>query len=172
MENTLQHDPRTKQYIKDKIYSFIYSPIQEQLQKQLHTIIQKNCTILCASHTSFIYKGVYYSMDNSKPPRKINSLSKVLYLEMEEYTKELKKLNTVELPYVLGFITQVLNASDDLQDYLRVFPEAIHKPLEQIINSCPCRSKQLSEEEVLLLQSRNKTPIDLMKQRLVINLLV
>ena len=172
MEATLQHDPKTKQYIKDKIYSFIYSPIQEQLQRQLHTIIQKNCTVLCAGHTSFIYKGGYYSIDNSRPPRMINSLAKVLYPEMDTYLKEIKKLNTVELPYVLGFINQVLNASDDLQDYLRVFPEAIHKPLEQIINPCPCRSKHLSEEDVLLLQSRNKTPIDLMKQRLVINLLV
>ena len=167
----LQHDPRTKQYIKDKLYSFIYTPVQEQLKKQLDSIIQKNSAILFASHNSFIYRGEFYSCDNNKPPRKINSLSKQLYPAMDEYLKEVKKLNTIELPYVLGFINQVLNASDDLQDYLRVFPDAIHKPLEQIIASCPCRSKHLSEDAVLALQTKNKTPIDLMKQRLVINLI-
>ena len=170
-EEKLQHDPRTKQYIKDKLYSFIYDPVNRRLKNQLNSIIQKNCTILFASHNSFTYKGIYYSSDNTKPPRVLTSLSKQLYPLMDEYLKEQRQLNTIELPYVIGFITQVLNASDDLQDYLRIFPEAIHQPLEKIIASCPCRNKHLSEDAVLALQNKNKTPIKLMKQRLVINLL-
>lgn len=171
MEDKIQHDPRTKQYIKDMLYSFIYSPIKKQLKNQLDSIIQKNCVILCASHSSFMYRGTYYSSDNTKPPRQIPSLSRKLYPDMDSYLKEIKQLDTIELPYVIGFITQVLNASDDLHDYLRVFPEDIHKPLEKIIASYPCRTKHLSEDAVLALQTKNKTPIDLMKQRLVINLI-
>ena len=172
MEERTHYDKRMKQYIKDKLYAYIYAPIETHLQKQLDSIIQKNSVLIGASHNSFMYKGNYYACDTTNPPSRMNTLIKQLHPAMDDYLKEQKKLNNTELPYVLGFINQVLNASDDLQDYLRVFPDSIHKPLEQIINSCPCRNKHLSEEDVITLQNKNKASIDLMKQRMFTNLLI
>ena len=172
MDDTLQHDPRTKQYIKDVLYSFLYDPIEKQLKRQLDALIIKNSVLIGASHTSFMYKGTLYSIDDSRPPRKMNMLVNQLHPFMDEYLKEVKKLNNVELPYVLGFITQVLNSSNDLHDYLRVLPDSIHRPIEKIIASCPCRSKHLTEDVIESLQTKNKVSIDLIKQRMVTNLLI
>ena len=91
---------------------------------------------------------------------------------MDEYLTDLEELNNKELPYVLGFINQVLNASCDLTDYMRVLPEAIHHPLAQMVATCPCRTTSLPEERVTHLMNKNQEPINMIKRRLVTNLLI
>ena len=172
MDEPLQHDPRTKQQIKDMLYAFLYTPVEKQLEKQLDQIITRNCMIQGLGHRSFAYKGVLYNLDMSKPPRRMNPLVPQLTGAMEDYLKEVQQLNRVELPYVLGFITAVLNASNDLHDYLRVLPEAIHRPIEQLIASYPCRTKKLTDFDVDSIQKKHQKPIDLIRQRTVTNLLI
>lgn len=172
MDDPLQHDPRTKQQIKDAIHGFLYAPLIQQFQHRLDDIIVKNCVLLGNSEKSFIYKGERYSSLNTALPLKMNRLHKQLHVPMDEYLRDLRQLNNYELPYVLGFIGQVLNASNHVHDYLRVLPSAVHRPVEQLIESCPCRSVKLTQEGIEALQSKNKIPIDLMKQRMVINLLI
>jgi len=168
----LQYDPRTKHQIKDAIYEYLYAPVQKQFKKRLDALIVKNTAILSASHASFIYKGCVYSCDTGNMPRKMNRLVPLLQETMDEYLKDIKKLNDVEVPFVIGFITKVLNSSNNLHDYLRVFPPSIHYPIQQIIDSCPCRNKQLTDFDVKCIQENNQTSIDLMKERMVINLLI
>lgn len=172
MEETLQHDPRTKQQIKDVLYTFLYGPIQKQFKKQLDTIIIRNTALSNAAHASFSYKGKFYAYDSSPPPRKMTRLLPQLQPMMDAYLKELNQLNSQELPYVLGFITQVLNASNDLHDYLKVLPAAIHQPIEAYIASCPCRTKHLTDFDVECMQQHNAATISLIKQRMVTNLLI
>ena len=172
MDETLQHDPRTKQQIKDMLYAFLYTPVEKQLEKQLDQIITRNCAIQALSHRSVTYKGHFYNLDMAKPPRRMNTLAPQLTGAMEDYLKELNQLNKTELPYVLGFISAVLNASNDLHDYLRVLPEAIHQPIEQLIASCPRRTKKLSDFDVDSIQKKHQKPIDLIRQRMVTNLLI
>lgn len=168
----LQHDPRTKQLIKDTLYEFLYRPIENQFKNRLEVLIVRNTLLGGYSHKSFNYKGVLYNCDNGPPPRKWNRLILQLKPAMDEYLFELKQLNEQEMPFVIGFINQVLNASNDLQDYLHIFPESIHQPLEKLIGSCPCQTKQLSNERILELKEKNKTPINMVKQRMVTNLLI
>lgn len=172
MEEKLQHDPRTKQQIKDSLFSFLYEPIQKQLKNRLDTIIMKNSVLSGASHNSFMYKGEYFSCDPAIPPRKMNRLIPQLQPLMDDYLKEVKELNDTELPFVVGFITQVLNSSNDLHDYLRVLPSSVHRPIEQFISSCPCRTKKLSDDEIQSIQKKNIQSIELMKKRMVTNLLL
>lgn len=172
MEDYLQHDPRTKQQIKDMLYAFLYGPIQKQFKKQLDAIIIKNAVLSQASHASFTYKGIVYSCDPGPPPRKMTRLVPQLQPLMEDYLKELRQLNSQELPYVLGFITQVLNASNNLHDYLKVFPEAIHQPIDAYIASCPCRTKHLTDFDVDCMQKKNAATIVMIKQRMTTNLLI
>lgn len=172
MEESLQHDPRTKSQIKDILYAFLYAPVQKKFKTRLDTLITRNTSLTGASHNSFIYKDNLYSCDAGKLPRKLTRLVSQLHPQMDEYLKDQKTLNDIEISYVVGFITTVLNASNDLQDYLRVFPESVHRPIEQLIASCPCRNKKLTEFDVSCMQKKHQTTIDLIKQRMVLNLLI
>ncbi len=168
----LQHDPRTKQMIKDVLYELLYTPIQKQFKQRLDQLIVKNAVLGGYSHKSFMYKNVLYNCDTNAVPRKMNRLVIQLQPAMNEYLKELKQLNEKELPHVLGYITQVLNSSNELHDYLRLLPPAVHPAIQGLINTCTCRGKRLPDETVALLQEKNLGPVQLMKNRMVTNLLI
>lgn len=172
MDNHLQHDPRTKQQIKDILFAFLYSPIEQHFKKQLAVIIAKNSTLLNTGHQFFNYKGVVYSVQAPSVVKRLIRLSPSLYIEMDNYIKETKQLNNHELPYVLGFINQVLNSSNNLQDYLKVLPESIHSPIEQLIATCPCRVLSMDTEHINHLKTKNQASIDMIKQRMLTNLLI
>ena len=169
---TLQHDPRTKQQIKDMLYAFLYEPVQRQFKNRLDNLIRRNTLMNGASHQSFTYKGNLYTSEVSPPARKLNRLNPQLIPDMDAYLADLKQLNDKEVPYVVGFINQVLNASNDLHDYLRVLPPSLHPPIQKLIDSCPCRTKKLSDEQVQEMQAKNQHYIDLVKKRMVTNLLI
>jgi hypothetical protein len=172
MSEVLQHDPRTKKQIKDMLFAFLYEPVEKQFKQRLDALIIRNTLITGVSHQSFTYKGNLYNMDISPVPRKLTRLVPQLVPDMEAYLADLKQLNDKEIPYVVGFINQVLNASNDLHDYLRVFPQSLHQPIQKLIDSYPCRTKRLTDEEVREMQTRNQQYIDLVKQRMVTNLLI
>lgn len=172
MAEQLQHDPRTKQQIKDVLYELLYTPIQKQFKQRLEQITVKNSVLGGYSHNSFMYKNVLYNCDTNVLPRKMNRLVIQLQPAMNEYLKELKQLNEKELPYVLGYINQVLNSSNELHDYLRLLPPSVHRPIEGLVNTCPCRGKKLPDETVALLQEKNLGSVQLMKNRMVTNLLI
>ena len=170
----LQHDPRTKQQVKEILYQFLYQPVQQQYRAKLSNIIEKNCTLMAASYPAFQHRGTVYSVaeEATRLPKSMTRLAPQLEPMFLEFLAEMKQLNEYELPYVLGFINQVLNSSNDLQDYLRVLPASVHQPIQDLIASCGCRTTKLTPEDVKQLQERNQLPIDLMKQRLVRNLLL
>lgn len=172
MTEQLQHDPRIKTQIKDILYEYLYARIDKQFELRLNALITENSVLAGASHNSFMYKGVLYSCDQNRPSRKMTRLLPQLYPAMDAYLQELKVLNETEMPYVVGFINNVLNSSNDLHDYLRVFPTAIHRPIEALIATCPCRTKKLTEFDVECMQNKNQVSIDLMKARMVMNLII
>lgn len=172
MTPQIQHDPRTKQQIKDALYEHLYAPVQKEFKARLDALIVRNCILMKYSHKSFAYKGEVYSCDSLPYPRKANRLSPELYPEMDSYLKELKALNDTEIPYVLGYINQCLNASNDLCDYLELFPSALHRPIREFIAACPCRTHHLTQDEVKALQEKNDASIELIKNRMVTNLLL
>ena len=171
MEN-LQHDPRTKMQIRDLLFSFLYTIVEKQFKHRLDTLITRNTVITGATHKSFSYRGEVYSADQTAPPRRMNRLSPKLVPEMDNYLRELKQLNEYEVPFVVGYINRVLNSSNDLHDYLRLFPQSIHPPIEKLIASYPHRTTHLTNEEVQGIQDNNAQSISLIKQRMAINLII
>lgn len=168
----IQHDARTKKQIKDTLYAFLYAPVTRAFCERIETLIARNTVIGGYSHNHFIYKGVVYNADQTTPPVRKNRLVAQLRDPMDEYLKDMHDLNTKELPFVLGFINQVLNSSNNLTDYLRVLPESIHAPILELQTSCPCRATSLLEDKVTSLKSTNHIPISLIRQRLVTNLIM
>ena len=172
MEDHLQHDPRTKQQIKDILFAFLYNPVERHFKKQLDAIILQNSILLNSPYQCFSYKGIVYALQVAPVIRKMPRLSPALHVRMDNYLKEVKQLNNVELPYVVGFINQVLNSSNNLQDYLKMLPASIHSPIEQLIATCPYRVVALDKDHVQQLKDKNQVPIDMIKQRMVSNLLL
>lgn len=168
----LQHDPRTKQKLKDALYDFLYTPAQNQFKTRLDTLIVRNAILSGYGHKSFTYKGERYSCDIAPPPRAWNRLLPQLRPEMDEYLADIKRLNQHEVPFVIGFINQVLNASNDFGDYLRLLPDCAHRPIERLIASCPCQATRLGDEQIEAIKEKNAASINLIKQRMVTNLLI
>ena len=172
-DTQLHHDPRTKKQIKDCLYEYLYAPVDRKLYQRIREIIVANSRALASSQTGFMYRNVWYSLEPTKvAPRRKDRLVPALRDRMEEYLTEKAQLNDYEIPYVLGFINAVLNSSDDMQDYLLVFPSPLHPPLKKMIDSCPCGTTRLQPETVEEMQERNRLPIELIKSRLVTNLLL
>lgn len=172
MDEHLLHDPRTKQQIKDLLYNFLYAPVLKQFNMRLQDIISKNAVMLGSSSLAFSYKGCTYTNEDGPLPRKLDRLNSKLHPFMDDYLKNIKELNNHELPYVLGFIRQVLNSSNSLQDYLLVLPSAVHHPIQTLIDSCPCKTIKLTPEGINNLQIQNQESIIMMKRRMVQNLLI
>ncbi len=171
MDEPLQYDPRAKQQIINAIHSYLYDPVMAGFEKRLDTLIVKNSNLLGVNHGAMLYKGIYYKLSNGS----INGASRLapaLHKEMDAYLKDLNQINEEELPYVMGFIRQVLNSSNSLQDYMRVLPQSVHHPVEKLTLTCPCRSKTLTDTVVSTLLSSNEVPINLMKRRMVLNLII
>lgn len=173
MTDELVYDPRTKDVIKNEIYQFLYSPVDKEFAKRLKTIIVKNSLLHGNDQDWVSYKGEYYSASSdSMRPRPINRLKPELKPHMDEYLADVQRINNEEMPYVLGFITQVLNSSNSIQDYFKIFPESTHKPIRELVKRCGCRKESLEDDQVAKIQRRNEIPIELMKKRMVLNLLI
>lgn len=172
MNERLQHDPRTKQQIKDVLFALLYGPVEQHFKRQLAAIITQNSVLMNTSYQCFSYRGVVYSVDAPPILRKMTRLHPSMQSKMDIYISETKQLNDYELPYVLGFINQVLNYSNNLQDYLKVLPESVHGPIQQFIATCPCRVIDITPNEAENLVVNNKLPITLIKQRMLANLLL
>jgi len=169
----LQHDPRTKQQIKDLYYEFLYTPVQKYYEKRLNAIVIENTLRTRSGHKSFYYKGVFYNRDITPPSTlKRNRLVTELHPKMDEYLTEVKYINEQEQPFVLGFITQVLNSSNGLHDYLRILPEVLHPVLNKLVETCPCKACILSEEKAEEIRQFNQKSIQMVKVRMLKNLLL
>lgn len=168
----LEHAPHTKQQVKDALYSFLYGPVTNHFCVRLEALIDRNTMMGNYDHRHFVYKGVVYNAEITPPPLKKNRLMVQLRPAMDEYLMELAEVNNQELPYVMGFINQMLNSSRNLTDYLRVLPESVHAPIHELLATCPCRATSLPPEKVEAIVSSNANAIDMMKGRLVHNLLL
>lgn len=167
----LSHHPKTKQQIGGLLCDYLYQPVQAAFRKQLKEIIARNCELQRTVHPSMTYRGETYVAQEciTAPPKQVTPLHQDLTGEMDDYLKEIAHLNAHELPYVLGYINQVLGSSDDLQDYLRLLPEGVHGPIQQLIATCGCRTTHLSDHEVCGVTARHAACIALLKERLTRN---
>lgn len=172
-EDHLSYDPSTKKKVLTALLDHLYEPSFKSLNKRLHDIIYKNSSIKQNAQQAFTYKGNYYQIDEMKPlPRPLNQLDKSLYPEMQKYLVELDSIQVYEHPYVNNYLTQILNTSDNFPDYYRLLPESLHSVLDTLREQCPCRRRSLSDKRITEIQRKNVLPVELMKKRMVHNLLL
>lgn len=174
MDSSLRHDPRTKSQIRDVLYHYLYDPVIRKFKKELDEIVVANTRAVGSASFSFVYRNEMYVKSDftGRPPLKANRLVAALQERMDKYLHDLGEVNNTELPYVMGFVNQVLNSSNDMEDYLLVFPSVLHPPLKDMIDTCPCHNSKLAHETAEEMRERNQHSIELIKRRLAYNLLV
>lgn len=170
-------DPRTKLIIKDSIEEFLYDPFRRQMRRRIQEIAVKNCRKLKSGHLHFVYKETLYNLeDRTNPlPTAKNRLIPELRKDMEECLAEQRQIED-EMPYVMGFVVGVLNASNAPGDWLKLFPESTHYIMKKV----------LAAKEINLDWNKTTLPADIIekmcvqyhelisivKQRMTINILI
>lgn len=167
----LRLDARTKQEIKESIREYLYAHPERMSVRKLDSLVIKNCLACGYREQQFHYRGRLYVSSGARPVRSWNPLSNKLFDEMNSYLEEIQEYE-MEEAYIMGSVTQILNSSNSIPDYFRVFPECLHPPIQRFLNSCPCKSKTLTDEQVQNLIHKNKLNIDQMQVRMITNLLI
>lgn len=158
--------PQVKQLIKDTLYEFLFEPANKSLQKQLESVVYRNCVMSHYTHKSVAYKGFVYNFDTEAPPRRWNRLIPELRPTMDKILFETEELSRYEVPFIMGYITQVLNSSEHLSDYLALLPDCVHPAFKKILHILPSPSLEPAKKVF------NQKAVDLIKQRMVTNLLL
>lgn len=167
------YNPRIKEQIRSTLYDYLYAPVDRKLRTRIKEIVIANSQALASSQTGFSYRNEWYTLEPDKPlPRRKDRLVPQLREQMEAYLAEKAELTDHEMPYVMGFIVATLNASDDMRDYLLVFPSPLHPPLKKLGDTGLTSETRLSPDAIAQLQDRNAVSIELVKSRLVTNLLL
>jgi len=158
--------------LRNDIHFILYDPIYKQLTVQINALILKN-TVSCGySHLSFKFNNRLYECDKTKAPRKTNHLTLSLYPAMYAYLDIVTQLDKKELPIVMGYINQVLNISNDPDDYAYLLPETFISLIYNRIPRYPDKSDKLLSPLTITLRNKNQVALDMIKQRLVSNLLI
>lgn len=166
----LLYDPILKYQIKSRIWEVLFTPVEKELDKQLEAIASKNCHLQGLSHKSFLYKGVRFNADTTAPLLRSNYLAPSLNPDMEEYLSKVNKYRDHEENIITGYITMVLNLCTHPLDCLRLLPTGLHAHIADLLSTCT--ESNLNEEMVQVILKNNQKPIQMIKERMVLNLLV
>ena len=173
MAITAQHDPMLKLQLKERLESFLYTPVWEDQEKRLRRLVLHNSRILNSPYEVFSYQGETYINGNpSKLPRPMLRLSPQLKDEMDAYLHDVKEVHDMEKPYVMGYITQVLNLTCNREDHLSLFPESVHKPILEMRAYSPYGATKLAPHVISEFIEHNEPSLVLMKKRQMLNLLM
>lgn len=170
--HSLNHDPRTKQNIRDMLHEYLYSPLEEYFRKKRVKIIKANTIRGGFDHPHFQYKGEFYTMTEVRPSLKKNPLLPEFHAQMDDYLAEFRHIHLEEFPLTLGYITTVLNSSNHYHDYYRLLPEVLHPPLQGLATSCPYQTGVLEHDKVVEIVQKNEKIYNMIKARRVMNTLL
>jgi len=173
MQYNGQREPRLRSVLQSLLLDGIYAPIKAVFAKRLSQITDNNVAISQTFDISFMYKGIYYTQyPDLRQPRIKPRLVPELYERMDEYLADLQEITGYEKAIVSGYLSAAVTAAKYPEDLLVLLPESIQYPLQEYLEGYPDNASKISPEAVSELQTRHSKAIELMKQRLVLNLLI
>jgi hypothetical protein len=165
--------PRLKAQIKDALIEFLYTPVERSMKRRLNELIVANTLAGKYSCKSFHYKGQQYHCEDGPPPRNWNKLLPQFKSQMDEWLADFKRIEETERPFIFGFLNQVLNSSNHLADYYALLPDSAHPPIKALKLDDPLHPyPTLSPERINQIIAKSPTAIQMMKARMVTNLLI
>lgn len=162
---------RIKYDIKTRLYHHLFDPVYRDFQKQIAAIGTKNSLLLGTNEKHFSYKGLTYLVGDVPISRSFSRLHKSLYDSMEYFLETRKKFLDGEELIISNFITRVLNSSKNPHDFLKMFPSALHHVIQDLVDASPTNLPSMPEEELQAVIQSSQKPIQLMKERMALNLL-
>lgn len=157
--------------IKTQLYHHLFDPVLRDIQKQIAAIGTKNGLLWGTSEKHFSYKGSTYLVNDVPIPRKFLRLHKSLFDTMDSLLEFQNKFSYEEEIIITNFITRVLNSSKNPHDFLKMFPSAVHHVIQDLVEASPTNLPSISEEELQAVVLSSQKPIQLMKERMALNLL-
>lgn len=165
----MSKDPTKKYNVRLMLEEFIYKPAETQLEKKLNAIMNSHSIDDPHRSMAFMFKGQVYAPKDYRSPGKITLLSRRLYPNMEEWLKETNKLQE-EKTKASNYLTCILNEAKNLADLQALLPECLHPGLG-IIGSANL-SSLLTPEHIEAVNHQHTDSIQMIKERLVLNLLI
>lgn len=154
-----------------RIFNHLYGPALAYENTVLAELILKNALLIQSTHRSFSYKGIDYSIDETPVPLRRNRLHPDFREKMDKWIEDRKAVLDYEQVYVKSYITSALNITDNLTDYFKLFPSSLHMILQSESSFPTTGEKALSPETVEEFKTKFKTGLDLLKRRLIQNLI-
>lgn len=154
-----------KQALLLALEHYVYKPATYKLTKQLEEIIQVNALKSDSQAMSFFYKGKLYWTQTNRATGKAGLLDKTLYDTMDKYLQDMEELSK-ERAEVKGFFTELLLKSQTENDVAALLPECMQGAL---VHPIP-KSSAFSDEYVQAFLASHERSIQLIKERLVLNL--
>lgn len=164
-------DPRLKKNMKAWILQIMYVPYHDYCKRSIMVLVYRNQMIQGTQYEMFSFKGVTYG----KVPAGVHVKPKLhpeLHPAMLALIEDSKNVHEKERPYVESYIAVALNSSDSAYDWIKLFPECFHAPLQTYIAGGLTDPPELSDERVVEILTKNQPHIDLMRQRMARNLLL
>lgn len=168
----MSHNPRLKSQMKKLILAILYEPYELGRRKVLNEIIQRNCVLQKISLDMFTYKGSYFSYSPIPTRLPKPKLHPDLHVKMDAWLAEEQSMSLIERPYIDGYVTSVLNSSNEVGDWLRLLPDSIQGSIRTLLLGNVTYPTDLPDEEIIRILEVNSLSIQLMKERMARNLLL
>lgn len=158
--------------LRNEIQEFMYSKVTHHISEKIQEIAEENGALTGSNSTTFAYRGeVYNSVITNRTYVKPEELHPSLRARMDTILS-LQEDARRERDYTMNFITKVLNKSRSHEDYLAILPDCIHKPILGFLDQLEAMPRMLDGDDIKDLMRFNQKSYDLIKKRMLANMLL
>lgn len=155
------------------VMEFIYAKSNHQIQAKVNQMVDLHCIRYPGESQAFQYKGeVYWRKPQATVIRgkRVKLLHQEQYPDMDSCLRE-RALIEAEQPIVRTFISCAASKAWTKDQLYLLLPECLHSVIQQTEYPNLKPHGELSAEEGMAFQEANSKVIQLIKQRLILNLI-
>lgn len=160
-----------KYNLKNALLLKLYNPSSKAFTKECEDLVLQNNVLKGVHASSFLYRGTTYPVLQKLGLKSSYALHPSLEEKFVTVLYPFDEIQKFEVPLVAGFIIHVLNSSDCWEDYLKVFPETLHPLIEEWWFHFKWKIPTLTEAAIADILDKHSKGLQLLRARLVWNLL-
>lgn len=147
----------------------VYQVANDELKKQLASIVNRNSQLHGNQATSLSFRGQYFALDTGQKPTAPNLLHKDLRAELKAYLQRVEKLSDEQVT-VRGFLQRLLLTFASLDAYVAVLPDT----LGRVLRTVPDHSIEPApgQEAIDIFCQQHQKHLQLLSDRMMANLLL
>lgn len=173
-----QFAPGHKETIFNGFRRELYGVPLDVLKREKDALLLQNMNkqhVLMLENIQTYFNGAWHVLSTNDPRGKVVrlELDSEFHVEMKEIQDEWLTLESEELD-IIAYLKRILNRAMTLSDLHRLTPQCLHFKLPRdVISKFSGHGHQMiSEEDILTFQRVNQDAEDLVKQRMLTNLLL